>query len=196
VRHRHDHLAVVLGLLLVAALEGDPGELRDPVDQGGDLLPELLAHLGERRAGVLDRVVQQGRAQRGRVEAHAGADLRHRDGVDDEVLARAPALVGVALAGVDEGALHGLALDPGVARILVFLDDREQIAEQIALELVELDRGGHRLAGGAVHAAVGELHGAAVLPGPAVGAARGGHESSLDPGVAAARPPGAGRGAG
>ena len=77
VRHRDDHLAVVLGLLLVAALEGDPGQLRDAVDERGDLLAELLPYLGQRRARVLDRVVQQGGAQRGRVEPHARADLGH-----------------------------------------------------------------------------------------------------------------------
>ena len=47
--HRDHHLAVVLGLVLVAALEGDPGELGDAVDERGDLVAELLAHLLEAR---------------------------------------------------------------------------------------------------------------------------------------------------
>ena len=51
---------------------------------------------------VLDRVVQQRRAQRLGVEAHAGADLRDADRVDDEVLAGLAPLVGVVLAGEDE----------------------------------------------------------------------------------------------
>ena len=100
--HRDHHLAVVLGLAVVAALEGDPGELRDAVDELRDLLAELVAHLVERRARVLDRVVQQRRAQRAGVEAHARADLRHADRVHDEVLAARAALVGVALAGEHE----------------------------------------------------------------------------------------------
>ena len=103
--HRDHHLAVVLGLVLVAALEGDPGQLGDAVDELGDRLAELLADLVEARAGVLDRVVEERRAERLGVEAQAGADLRHLDRVGDEVLARLAPLVGVALAGEGEGAL-------------------------------------------------------------------------------------------
>ena len=54
---------------------------------------------------VLDGVVQQRRAQRLGVEAHAGADLGHADRVDDEVLARLAPLVGVVLAGEEERVL-------------------------------------------------------------------------------------------
>ena len=64
--------------------------------------PNSLAHLVERGARVLDRVVQQRGAQRLGVEPHAGADLGHADRVDDEVLAATAALVGVALAGEHE----------------------------------------------------------------------------------------------
>jgi hypothetical protein len=72
--HRDHHLAVVLGLRLVAGLEGDAGQLGDAVDEPGDLLAEALAHLLDRRRGVLDGVVQQRRAQRLGVQAHARAD--------------------------------------------------------------------------------------------------------------------------
>src|SRR5918999_1772009 len=57
----------------------------------------------------------------------------------DEVLARAAALVGVALAGEHERALHALAVDLEDATARVLLDHGEQVAEQGALELVELD---------------------------------------------------------
>ena len=118
-----------------------PGELGDAVDERGDLVAELLPHLAQRRARVLDGVVQQRRAQRGGVEPHARADLRDADRVDDEVLAAGAALVGVALAGEHEGLLDQLAVDRlgGLARVL--LDDREQVAEQDALVLGELGRG-------------------------------------------------------
>ena len=43
--HRHQHLAVVLGLAVVAALEGDAAQLGDAVDQPGDLLAELSLDL-------------------------------------------------------------------------------------------------------------------------------------------------------
>ena len=41
--HRHDHLPVVLGLRLLAGLELDARQLRDAVDERGDLVAELLA---------------------------------------------------------------------------------------------------------------------------------------------------------
>ena len=73
--------------------------------------------------------MQEGRAQRRGVQAHARADLGHAHGVDDEVLAAGPALVGVAVAGEDEGLLHQLAVD-GLARLArVLLDHGEQVAE-------------------------------------------------------------------
>ena len=136
--HRDHHLAVVLGLRLVAAGEGDAGELGDAVDERGDLVAEALADLVERRARVLDGVVQQRRAQRLGVQAHARADLRHADRVHDEVLARLAPLVGVVLAGEDEGVLDALAVDLDGRVVGVLLDDREQVAEQPALGLGEL----------------------------------------------------------
>ena len=100
--HRDHHLAVVLGLRLVARLERDPGQLRHAVDEAGDLVTERLADLAQRGAGVLDGVVQQRGAQRLGVEAHAGADLGDADRMGDELLARLAALVGVVLAGEHE----------------------------------------------------------------------------------------------
>jgi hypothetical protein len=50
--------------------------------------------------------------------------------VDDEVLAGAPALVGVALARERERCLDEFAVDPITGRVAVLLDDREQIPEQ------------------------------------------------------------------
>src|SRR5581483_9667122 len=105
------HLAVVLGLALVAALEGDPGELRHPVHELRDRLPEQPLDLLEARARVLDGVVKERRAERLGVEPQAGADLRHLDRMRDEVLPRPPALVRVTLAGKRERPLDGLRLD-------------------------------------------------------------------------------------
>ena len=71
--------------------------------------------------------MQQGGAQRRRIEPHPGADLCHADWVDDEVLPRAAALVGVMDARVDEGVLDLLAIDRDRALVGVLLDDREQV---------------------------------------------------------------------
>ena len=109
--HRDHHLAVVLGLRLVARLEGDAGQLGHAVDEPRDLLAERRADLLERGARVLDGVVQQRGAQRLGVEPHAGADLRDADRVGDEVLAGLAALVGVVLAGEHERAHDGVAVD-------------------------------------------------------------------------------------
>jgi hypothetical protein len=54
--------------------------------------------------------------------------------VDDEVLAGLAALVGVVLAGEEERLLDAGAVDLDDRVVLVLLDDREQVAEQAALE--------------------------------------------------------------
>ncbi len=138
--HRDHHLAVVVRLRLVARLEGDPRQLRHAVDDRRDLLAEALAHLLDRRRGVLDGVVQQRRAQRLGVEAHARADPRHADRMHDEVLARLAPLRRVVLAGEDERVLHARAVDlhRGVRRVLG--DDREQVAQQAALRCAQRQR--------------------------------------------------------
>jgi hypothetical protein len=58
--------------------------------------------------------------------------------MDDELLAGAPPLVGVMLAGIDECLSNTVAVDDRRSVAGVLLDDREQIGEQPALELVEL----------------------------------------------------------
>ena len=58
--------------------------------------------------------------------------------MDDELLARHPALVGVVLAGEDERRLDLLAVDLHGRGVGVLLDDREDVGEQAALELGEV----------------------------------------------------------
>jgi hypothetical protein len=52
----------------------------------------------------------------------------------DEVLARLAALVGVVLAGEEEGAQDGLAVDRVDDLVGVLGDDREEVGEQLVLE--------------------------------------------------------------
>ena len=139
--HRDHHLAVVLGLLLVAALERDAGELGHAVDELGDVVAEVLAHVLERCARVLDGVVQQRRADRLGVEAHARADLRHADRVRDELLARLAALVGVPLAGEDERLADPVQVDGADRVVGVLGDDGEEVGEQLPLVRQEVEVG-------------------------------------------------------
>ena len=75
VGHRDDHLPVVLRLRLLAALELDPRQLRDALDQLCNLVAELVLDLVELDARVLDRVVQQRCRDRLLVEAELGTVL-------------------------------------------------------------------------------------------------------------------------
>ncbi len=143
--HRDHHLAVVLRLRLVARGERDALELRDAVDERRDLVTELLAHLGELGGRVLDGVVQERRAERLRVQAQAGADLRDADRVDDELLARLAPLVGVMATREEERLDDAVAVDRHRRLLGVLLDDREEVGEQPALgrrQLGVVDRRG------------------------------------------------------
>jgi hypothetical protein len=83
--HRHDHLAHGLGLRAVAVLE--LVELRNPIDEHGDLVAEVVPHHVERVLGVLDGVMEQRRGDRLRADAEIGEDLRHRNRVGNVRLA-------------------------------------------------------------------------------------------------------------
>jgi len=125
--HRHDHLPVVLGLGLLAALELDPRQLGDALDQVGDLVAELAAHLLDVGVGVLDDVVEQRGGDRLLVEMEARADLRHAPGVMDEVLAGAALLALVRVLRVRERPCEELAVD--VRRVRG--DVRQQLVDEV-----------------------------------------------------------------
>ena len=116
VRHRDDHLAVVLGLSLLAALEVDPRQLRDAFDEPRDLVAELRAHLLDRRVGVLDDVVQERRGQGRVVSVQAGEDAGDAERVGDEVFSASAVLALVRAAGERVGALDQVSVDLRVVR--------------------------------------------------------------------------------
>ena len=119
--HRHDHLPVVLGLGLLAALELDPRQLGDALDELRDLVAELVAHLLDVGVGVLDDVVQERSGDRLLVEPELGADLGGAPRVVDEVLARAPLLALVPGRGEVERAAQKIPVD----RLVVGSDVRK-----------------------------------------------------------------------
>ena len=96
--HRDDHLPVVLGLGVLAALELDPGQLGDAVDELGDLVAELVLDRLQVGVGVLDDVVEERGGDRLLVEVELGEDLRDAERVVDELLARAALLAVVGAA--------------------------------------------------------------------------------------------------
>ena len=77
-RHRQEHLADVLCLLLLVAARAELGQLGDAVDEPGHLRPEALLHVVERVVGVLRDVVQERGLDGDRVEPELGQDARHR----------------------------------------------------------------------------------------------------------------------
>jgi hypothetical protein len=90
-RHGHEHLAVVLRLALLAGGEGELADLRDAVDEVGDLGPELPLEIALGRVRVLEDVVQEPR--------------RHRDHVHLEVHEQAGHLERMREIGLAGGAL-------------------------------------------------------------------------------------------
>jgi hypothetical protein len=75
-RDRQQELAVVLDLPLLRGVEREVADLRQPVDDLGDLAPELALDVLDRDGRVLDDVVDQSARDRHGVELKVGEDLR------------------------------------------------------------------------------------------------------------------------
>ena len=113
-RHRDEHLAEVLGLLLLGALEVELGDLRDRIHEVRDLGAEALLDLLVRHVAVLRHVVQEARGDRDGVEIEVGEALGDLDAVRDERVAGLARLRAVAVERELEGALEerGVAAGP------------------------------------------------------------------------------------
>ena len=103
--HRQEHLSDVLGLLLFVAQRAELAELRHPVDEVRNLLPEPLLDIGELVFGVLGDVVQDGGFDGLGIHAEFSEDLRRRDRVGHVGLAGRPCLAAVRLDGHRDGPL-------------------------------------------------------------------------------------------
>jgi hypothetical protein len=88
VDHGEEHLAQVLRLLLRARHAVELRDLREPVDEVGDLLAEVLLDRLERDGRVLDDVVQETCRDAGGVELEIREDVRDFEGVDEVGFAR------------------------------------------------------------------------------------------------------------
>ena len=118
--HRHDHLADVLGLLLLARAELEPVELREAVDDARDLLAELLFDGDERDVGVLHGVVEERGLEGGGVQPQVRQDRGDRHGMFDEVLARLALLPLVRVLGERERPLRSPSGRPSGCRTRTF----------------------------------------------------------------------------
>ena len=95
--HREQHLADVLGLLLLVAVGAEARQLGDAVDELSDLGPELLLDVAERELGVLGDIVEERRLDRDRIDPELGDHLGRGDRVRDVFLAGGAALARVRL---------------------------------------------------------------------------------------------------
>ena len=136
-RHRDDQLPVVLGLGVLAALELDPGQLRDAVDELGDLVAELVLD----RLQVLRRCPRRRRGGARRRSsarrAELGEDLGDAERVVDELLARAALLAVVRVGRERERAGEQVAVELG----LVLLDRLDQLVDELLMTLGDLEHG-------------------------------------------------------
>ena len=87
VHHRQQHLAEVLRLAGLARGERDGPDLRDPLDDVGDLGAEQLLDAADGRQGVLDHVVEEAGGDGNHVQPHVGQQASHFEGVDQVGLA-------------------------------------------------------------------------------------------------------------
>lgn len=126
-RDREQQLAIALDLTLLRRTAG--GQLRDlrqTVDDRGDLLPELRFDVGEREVRVLDDVVQQTARDGDRVELKIGEDLGDFDRVRDVRIAGIADLSAMRRLAVAIGAQQQLAVELVVQRKLVLSPSRHQ----------------------------------------------------------------------
>ena len=98
-RHRQEHLADVLRMLLFRGKCGELTQLRDAVHEGGHLVSESFAELGCGDAGVLWDVVQECCGKRGRIKTEIGKDQRSLRRVCHIRLSRSAHLISVRLHG-------------------------------------------------------------------------------------------------
>ena len=115
-RHRHQQLAIVLGLLLGGRTEGQRLDLGQAIDEIGDLVPEVLAQAVQRDVGVFDDVVQQRRRDRRGVHLLLGQDGGDRDAMRDVVVAGEALLPMVRLRAHLIGARQHGEVEPVVLR--------------------------------------------------------------------------------
>ena len=121
--HRHEQLAEILGLLAFGRGKLKVCQLGHAIDQFGDLFAKQFRDFGIGRAGIFDRVMQQGRDDGGIVKPLLGQDRRHRDRMREIGLARLSGLPFMHLPAIGIGPAQQVGVGAGV----VDADERDQV---------------------------------------------------------------------
>jgi hypothetical protein len=139
--HRQEHLADVLGLLLLMAVGAEPRQLRHAVDEPGDLGTEAILDVGEAVLGVFGDVMEDRGSHRDRVDPELGRDLGRGDRMRHVWFAGRPPLALVGLHREIERPLDRLEVG-----LRIVLPDG---SDELPLETVEiwLGRGSGRARG-------------------------------------------------
>src|SRR5678816_3755786 len=125
---REEQLAVALDLALLSRpARRQLGDLRQPVDDRGDLFPEFRFDVGERESRVLDDVVQETAGDGDRVELEVGEDLRHLDRVRDVRVAGVAQLAAMGALAEAVGAHEQLTIELVVERRLALAPSGNQL---------------------------------------------------------------------
>jgi hypothetical protein len=131
-RHRHHHLAEVLGLPLLARGERELADLGHPVDQLGDVDAELPGEIVLGGLGVLEDVVEEPRGHRRHVHLEVDEEAGDFEGMRQIGLAGGALLAVVGLLGEAVGALDEAQISRGlILRDLV--DERLELRQPVRL---------------------------------------------------------------
>jgi hypothetical protein len=115
VDHRQEHLAEVLRLALFGGRERDRADLRDALDDVGDLGAEQLLDAIDVGQGVFDDIVEEPGGDGDRVEPELDQKLGNRQRMDEIRLSRPSHLVAMLEGREDVGAPQ--QLDVGVGAV-------------------------------------------------------------------------------
>ena len=132
-RHGEEHLANVLGVLLLRAHCRELAQLGDAINKDADLIAESLCDLGGGHRRVLGNVVEQRRHEGCRIKAEVGKNQRRLSGVCHIRLTRCAHLCAVRLDGEEEGVVNE-------ARRLRRTDSRSNLVAQRLAERLDRSR--------------------------------------------------------
>jgi hypothetical protein len=134
-RGMQDHLAEILGLLLLPAAQFQLGYFGEAVDDVRDLVAEFALDILDGDVGILDHIVQDTAGDHDRIEVQVGKDVGGRDTMIDEGVAGFAALPGMRHRGKPERPLDQLLIDMGIVKLYFF----HELAELVH-HLDQLDR--------------------------------------------------------